>query len=172
MTRATTTSRPCPRHAAGFTLAELLLTVFVIGTAFVAGTWSMSATARTKAAYAEGSGPAAYLARELLALADGLPRAPSGATGATTGAAVVALCSLEGASFSPPILADGSAADGFDGWRQDVDLSIYALDDLTTPTGEDPADGLAPEAARLYRLDVSILHDDELVDAYSWWIHP
>jgi len=172
MTPQATHARALQRRQSGFTLAELLLTAFVIGTAFVAATWSMSALTRTKAAYEQDSGPAMFLAQEIQALADGLPRTPCGVTSATNGAAVAALDSLVNASFSPPILSDGSVAPGFEGWRQNVDLSVCALSDLATPTTDDPADGLPPESALIYRLDVSILHDDELVKTFSWWINP
>lgn len=172
MTPQSTHVHSLRRNQSGFTMAELLLTAFVIGTAFVAATWSMSALTRTKSAYEQDSGPAAFLAQEILAMADGLPRTPCGVTGATNGATVAALDSLVNASFSPPILADGGVAPGFEGWRQNVHLSVYALSDLTTPTADDPADGLPPESARIYRLDVSILHDDELVKTFSWWINP
>ncbi len=165
-------SRKRPGGPAGFTLAEVLLTAVVIGGAFVAGTWSMSATARTKAGYDQAANPAQFLAQEIFTLSDGLPREPSGMTGATSGAGVLALDSLVGASFSPPILADCTLAPGFDGWEQSVELSVYAVDDLATPTSLDPADGLAPESGHVYRLDVSVHHDAELVDSFSWWIHP
>ena len=172
MTRPALSCRAARRATAGFTLIELMLTVFVLGTAFVAGTWSMSATARLKEAYDQDDGPAPYLAREIYALAASLPREPSGLTGATSGAQVVALDSLIGASFSPPIEADGGLTHGLDGWRQNVSLSVYSLDGLSTPSSCDPADGLPPDSAQLYRLDVSILHDGQVVDAFSWWLHP
>ena len=164
--------RPNRQPAAGFTLIELVLTVFVLGTAFLAGTWSMSAVARTKAAYDEAQGPAAFLAHEIMTLADSLPREPSGMTGATSGAGVVALDSLIGASFCPPIMADGSFIPDMMAWRQNVALTVYALDGLTTPMSCDPADGVPPESAQIYKLDVSILHDGQVVDGFSWWIHP
>jgi prepilin-type N-terminal cleavage/methylation domain-containing protein len=160
------------RRPAGFTLIEVLITALVIGTAFVAATWSMAATAKTKAAYDQASSPAPFLAQEIFTLADGLPRVPSGTTGVTSGAAVFALDSLEGASFSPPILADGSEASGFDDWQQDVDLSIHSIDDLDHPADLDPADGLPPESSFVYRLEVSVRHEGEVVDTFSWWIHP
>ena len=172
MSRRPLATRPRARCARGFTLVELMITVLVIGTAFIAGTWSMSATARTKAGYEQAAGPAQMLAQQIQVLADGLPRTPVGMVGAKSGAAVVALDSLIGASFSPPILSDASVAPGFEGWRQDVELSVYSLDDLTTPTADDPADGLDPESALIYRMDVTVLHDEEPVDTFSWWIHP
>lgn len=160
------------RNSAGFTLVEVLITAFVVGSAFVAATWSMSAVARTKAAYENAAGPAGFLAQEIFNLADGLPREPSGMTGATIGNAVVAIDSLINASFSPPILSDGSVAPDMAGWRQNVDLSVFAVDELSTPAALDPADGLPPEAGFVYRLDVSIEHDGKLIDSFSWWLRP
>lgn len=165
-------ARRAARHPSGFTLVELLITALVIGTAFIAASWSMTATARTQSAYGQSAGPAAFLAREIQTLADGLPRAPSGITGATSGAAVTALDALIGASFTPAIHADGSVALDYAGWSQVVDLSVYDLDDPSQPTDDDPALGLAPESSQVYRLDVSVLHGDELIDTFSWWIHP
>ena len=172
MTRNATLPAPRRRPAAGFTLIELVLTVFVLGTAFVAGTWSMSAVARTKAAYDKEKGPAAFLAREIMTLADSLPREPSGMIGATSAAGVLALDSLIGASFCPPIMADGSLIPDLYEWRQNVALTVYELDSLTTPMPCDPADGVPPESAQIYKLDVSILHEGQVVDGFSWWIHP
>lgn len=163
---------PPRARAAGFTLFEVLLAVMILGTALVATTWSMTATARTKAAYDLASGPAPFLAQEIFTLADGLPREPTGVTGATTGAAVVALDSLVGARFAPPILADGSVADGFEGWEQRVNLSVFDLDDLATPTPADPAHGLPAEGGALYRLDVEVWHEGQPADSFSWWIRP
>ena len=160
------------RRSAGFTLVEVLITAFVVGTAFVAATWSMSSVARTKAAYEESVTPAGFLAQEIFNLADGLPRQPSGLTGATVGAGVVALDSLINASFSPPILSDASVAPDMAGWRQNVDLSVFAVDDLDVAADLDPADGLAPEGGFVYRLDVSIERDGKLIDSFSWWLRP
>jgi len=172
MTYAVVAPRTRRAGPAGFTLFEVLLAVFILGTALVASTWSMTATARTKEAYDQAKSPAQFLAQEICTLADGLPRTPIGMTGATSGFAVVALDSLVGAHFSPPILADGSVAPGFDGWAQSVNLSVYDLDDLATPTAADPAAGLAPEAGSIYRLDVEVSLDGEPVDTFSWWINP
>ena len=160
------------RSSAGFTLVEVLITAFVVGSAFVAATWSMSAVARTKAAYENAEGPAGFLAQEIFNLADGLPRQPSGMTGATIGNAVVAIDSLINASFSPPIQSDCTAAPGLEGWRQNVDLAVYSVADLSAPAGLDPADGLPPEAGYVYKLDVSVEHDGKLIDSFSWWLRP
>jgi len=164
--------RAAPRGVRGFTLFEVLMTAVVLGTAFVAATWSMSATARTKAAYDKASSPAAFLASEIFTLADGLPRTPAGTPGANSGAEVLALDCLVGSSFSPPILSDASPAEGFDDWKQVVSLSVYSVANLSVPTGLDPADGLAPESGYVYRLDVSMLQAGEVVDSFSWWLNP
>jgi prepilin-type N-terminal cleavage/methylation domain-containing protein len=161
-----------PRRARGFTLIETLITAFVLGTAFVAATWSMNATAKTKAAYDNAANPSGFLAQEIFNLADGLPRVPSGPSGVSNGFAVVALNSLVGASFTPPILSDKTVAPGFEGWKQKVALSIYAVGALTTPTGMDPKLGIPPESAYVYRLDVTVQKDGADVDSYSWWLNP
>ena len=160
------------RRCRGFTLAEVLITAMVIGTAFVAATWSMAATAKTKAAYDEADNPSGWLAQEIFSLADGLPRTPSGPSGVSSGFAVVALNSLVGANFSPPIAADKTIVPGFDGWKQSVALSIYSVSDLTHPTALDPTLGLPPESDKVYRLDVTVQHDGQTVDTYSWWLNP
>jgi prepilin-type N-terminal cleavage/methylation domain-containing protein len=163
---------PAPRRARGFTLIEVLITAFVLGSAFVAATWSMNATAKTKAAYDDAANPSGFLAQEIFNLADSLPRTPSGTTGVTNGFAVTALDALIGASFSPPILADKTIAPGFDGWKQKVALSIYAVSDPATPTALDPKLGLPPESDHVYRLDVTVQKDGQDVDTYSWWLNP
>jgi len=63
-------------------------------------------------------------------------------------------------------------APGFDGWKQKVALSIYAVGALTTPTGMDPKLGIPPESAYVYRLDVTVQKDGADVDSYSWWLNP
>ncbi len=160
------------RRTAGLTMAELLITAAVMSSALVAVSWSMSATARTHAAFGASDGPAFFMAKEIHALAEALPREPSGATGALVAADVLALDSLVGASFSPPILADGSVIDGFDGWSQTVSLSVFAVDDLSQATADDPAAGLPPDAAKLYRLQVDIADAGDEIDSFHWWITP
>lgn len=156
----------------GFTLLEVLVAAVVLGTSLVAATWSMNATARTQALHELADGPADDLAREIHELASGLPREPSGQVGAHSAADVLALDSLVGASFSPPILADGSVAEGLDGWSQHVDLEVHALSALDTPTDDDPAAGLPPDGDKLYRLVVEIRLDGESAGVFSWWINP
>lgn len=161
-----------PRSASGFTLLELLVTAVVIGGAFVAATWSMSATMRTKAIYDKESSPAFFLAKEIHELADGLPREPSGTTGVTAAADVVALDSLIGAEFSPAVLASGAAAIGFEDFSQHVSLAVYAMDDPDTPTADAPEDGLPPDGDKLYLLDVLIRENGQDLESFQWWINP
>ena len=169
-------SRPVTQSARnsqrGFTLVELLVTALVLSTAFLSATWSMNATARTKEVYAKNQTPAFFLAKEIHELAVALPKTPSGTTGVTTGGAVVALDSLVGARFSPPIFSDGSASDEHDGWKQLVSLAVYDLADPTTPTADAPEDGLASDGTKLYRLEVLVQQDGQDIDTFHWWINP
>lgn len=155
----------------GFTLLELLMTAIVLGTSLVAASWSMSAVARTKVLHEANDDPALALAREVHELALGLAREPAGLTGASTAAQVTALDALVGAHFSPPILADGTTATGYDGWSQHVSLAVHALSDLSR-TGDDPADGLPSDGDRIYRLVVEVRHDGQPVSTSSWWLSP
>jgi prepilin-type N-terminal cleavage/methylation domain-containing protein len=161
-----------PRASAGFTFIELLVTAVVIGTAFVAATWSMSATMRTKAIYDKETSPAFFLAKEIYELADGLPREPSGITGVTALDDVVALDSLIDASFSPAVLASGAVAIGLEDFSQHVSLAVFDMSDPDTPTADAPEDGLPVDGNKLYRLDVLIRENGEDLDTFQWWINP
>ena len=160
------------RTSRGFTFLELLITAVVLGSAFVAATWSMSATMRTKAIYDREDSPAFYLAKEIHELADGLPREPSGVTGATAIGDVVALDSLVGASFSPPVLSSGIEANGYDTFSQHVTLAVYDMDDPTTPTADAPEDGLVADGDKLYRLEVLVRENGQDLESFHWWINP
>jgi len=163
---------PTGRRQRGFTFVELLVTAIILGTSFVAATWSMSATARTKAMHDKAATPAFFLAKEMFELADRLPRQPSGVTGVTLPEAILALDSLDGASFSPPLLADGSAAGDFEGWSQHVDVSVYDMANPATPVPGDAWHALPADAAQLYRLEVAIRCDGQDIDTFHWWINP
>ncbi len=156
----------------GFTLVELLLAAVVIGTAFLAATWSANAAARTRAAYDQASGPAFHLAKEIHELAVGLPRTPSGTTGVTSGAAVVALDSLVGAAFDPAIASDGTASDGHADYSQHVTITVHDMAAPATPTGDAPEDGLPSDGDKLYRLSVLVRENGRDLDTFHWWITP
>lgn len=165
--------RPAARHRArGFTLVEILVATVIVGLAVVAASWAMSSAVTSKAVLAERPYEATLLAREIHELARALPREPSGVVGVTSAAQVLAIDSLVGATFSPPIRADGSLFPGMSGWTQDVSLALYDMDDLTTPTADDPRDAVPASADLLYKLRVRVLKDGSEVDTFEWWIAP
>jgi prepilin-type N-terminal cleavage/methylation domain-containing protein len=174
MVRSKTARVPRPRghRLAGFTLLEVLIAAAIVGVAFVSVTNAMSAATSSKEELASEPFQASQLAQEVHTLSKILSREPSGTTGATSAAAVTALDSLIGASFSPPILADGTQANSLTGWRQSVSLDVYAIDNLSTPTGEDPAALFATYASRMFQLTVTILENGTQVGTYQWWITP
>ena len=160
------------RRQAGFTLLELLITSVILGTAFVAASWSMSATARAQALYETDDTTSLMLAREIHELAVGLSRTPAGTTGVTDASALVAIDGLIGATFSPAVLSDGTAAQGLDGWSQHVSLDVVEWTALDVPTSTDPADGLAGDGSTLYRIHVELRKDGLFVDTHTWWLNP
>jgi len=175
-----TTTRACARLgprarrealAHGFTLVEVLLAALIAGIAMAAVSWTMTSAAQAKSVLAED--PQAYLlAREIRELADSLPRQPSGVVGATLAADVLALDSLHGAVFSPPLRSNRTSQAALTGWAQRVSLAVCTLDDLETPTAESPTLGLARNAQRLYRLTVAITYGGQPVDRFEWWLTP
>lgn len=157
---------------AGFTLVEVLIAGVLASVTMVSVGWAMSAAASTKSILGDSISTAVVLAREIHALADALPRAPSGSVAARDASEVLALDSLDGAVFKPPLRADGSRETALPGWEQRVDLALYSLDDLQTATTEDPRDGVDPQSRRLYQLRVTVLEDGAEVDTFVWWIRP
>lgn len=173
MTPKTDNERFRNRQRLGFTLMEVLVAAAILGAAFVSVTNAMSAASSSRAALQDPDQfTATQLAREIHVLADSLTREPSGTTGVTSAASVVALDSLIGASFSPPIRANLSTDTSLTGWTQAVSLTLYAVDDLTTPTGENPAVAVDPHANRLFLLSVLVTRDSGETDDYRWWLTP
>ncbi len=160
------------RSLQAFTLAEVLIAATIVAVALVAVSDSMSSATSSKAEFADQPAIAARLAQEIAVLAESLPRTPSGTTGVTAGANVVALDSLEGAVFSPPILADRTTDTALDAWEQSVDVDIFTLDNLESPTNESVTTALSGQAERLYRLNVTISRDGEVVDTFRSWCRP
>lgn len=159
------------RGRRGFTLIEVLLAALITGIAMAAVSWTMASAAQAEAVINED--PRAFLlAREIRELADTLVRKPSGAVGVTRGEDILALDSLHGAVFSPPLRSDRTKQAALTGWAQHVALAVCTLDDPATPTGESPTLGLASSAKRLYRLTVAITQDGEAVDRFEWWLAP
>ncbi len=160
------------RPTRGFTLLEILVTAMLLGVSVIAATWAMSTTASSKTVVGEEPSTAARLATEIFELADTLPREPGGVVAATNGTPIDALDALVGASFSPPILADGTTESSLGQWRQQVSLAVYDLTDLSAPTADDPAAGIAADAAKIYMLSVTMLEDGQAVDTFDWWLAP
>jgi len=156
----------------GFTLIEVLVSAALLGVALLSGTWAMSVTSSTKAVVEGDEITAALLAREIYALACTVDKSPSGTFGVTSGASVLALDSLEGAVFSPPIKADTSTWSQYSGWKQAVDLTVYDVSDLSTPTTISPLTALSEDGTSIYKLEVDVYQGTELVDTLSWWITP
>jgi prepilin-type N-terminal cleavage/methylation domain-containing protein len=156
----------------GFTLMEVLVTAAVLGVAFISGTWAMSSASSGKTILEADAIDASLLAREIHALATTLPKAPSGSVGATTAGGVLALDSLEGAVFSPPLKGDGSTDGEHPGWTQTVDLAVFDLSDLSTPTADDPTAGLPEDGPLVYRLTVDVSEGGTTMGTHSWWLSP
>lgn len=157
--------------AHGFTLVEVLLAALIAGIAMAAVSWTMTSAAQAKAVLTQDPQPY-LLAREIRELAESLPRAPSGLLAATRGSDVLALDSLHGAIFTPPLRSNRTAQTALTGWAQRVSLAVCTLDDLEAPTGESPTLGLAHDAQRLYRLTVAVTKDGQTVDRFEWWLTP
>jgi prepilin-type N-terminal cleavage/methylation domain-containing protein len=157
------------RRTAGFTLIEVLLAAVVIVLA-IASSQAVFTTASAKVAYADDSLSARQLAREIRQMAQMLPRESVGSTVVTDAADVVALGSLQGASFSPPIMADGTELSGLTNWEQRIELEVVTLDAPGTRQLTDPRTALSVTSACLYRLKVKILQNDVEVDSFQWWL--
>jgi prepilin-type N-terminal cleavage/methylation domain-containing protein len=159
------------RRCRGFSLVEVLTAAVIVGIALAAVSWSIASAAQARSALAEE--PVAFLlAREVRELAESLPRTPSGGSPATRASEVLALDSLDGAQFSPPLRADMTADASLSGWTQATSLSVCTLANPSVATFEDPAAGLDESAERVYRLTVAVLHDGRLVDRIHWWLTP
>jgi prepilin-type N-terminal cleavage/methylation domain-containing protein len=160
------------RHTThGFTLIEVLVASVVTGIALAAVSWTLLAAAQTQAVLSEDPTPY-LLAREIRELADVLPREPSGVVGVTHASNLMALDSLHGARFSPPVRANRTTQASLSGWSQRVTVSVCTLDDLASTTGESPTTGVGRNAERLYRLSVGIVHDGRDVGRFEWWLTP
>ncbi len=164
-----------PRRSAtdqAATLIDVLVATMILGIALISVTESTSRTVELKATLEQDPTTAYVLAKEIFELAQTLPKQPSGVTAATSPTQVEALDSLAGAEFSPPLLANGSVDSAHTGWTQVVDLALYDLDDLGTPTGEDATAKVGAHQARLYQLRVAVLQGTEEVGVYRWWLTP
>lgn len=160
------------RARRGFTLIEVMLTTVVVGMAVVAVSWMITHANKTQAMHQAETVDPLLLAREVYELAETLDPALSGSGPASAPSEVLALDSLDGASFSPPIRADLTEIATSSGWTQQVDLVAFDVSDLTTKTS-DSVQGTQPTgSALIYRVDVTILEGSSVVDTYSWWLNP
>ncbi len=168
---ASSTRRRAKRGERGFSFVEVLMAtvlmayaVSTIDALFIAG--------QQKAVLNSNPVTARLLANEIRILARLLPTDPSGVLGVTNAVDIVALDSLQGATFSPPILADRSTYDDLSDWSQSVELSTVELDKPGAIVKDLSAGGAGKEVARVFRLAVTIAHDGETVDEFSWFLRP
>ncbi|MHC4845907.1 MAG: type IV pilus modification PilV family protein [Planctomycetota bacterium] len=158
--------RPTPCAAAGLTLIEVLVAAFIVGSVLVSASWAMSQASSSKALLTEDSIEAALLAREIHELALRLPTDASGQPAAAAAADVVALDTLDGAVFSPPINAKPAVIATATGWSQTVAVSVYDLTDTSSAVAAKIA-GATKDQNTLYKLSVTI--KERGVDKGTWW---
>ena len=165
------TRDPATRRKAGMTLIEVLVSAVVVSLALVSGSWALSQASSSKSIHTEAPLTAALIAREIHELALRLPAGPSGQPAATSGADVVALDTLAGASFTPPIRSTLDTIPGTAGWKQSVSVAVYELDKLDKPKvkGYAPID---PGDDRLYRLTVQVSSHGVDQGTWWWWLDP
>lgn len=154
------------RAAAGLTFAEVLLATLVAGTMLVTATSALSTTVETHDQLAAEPVAAFALAREIHSLALTLPNTPGDGSPATTGAGVLLLEDLDGATFSPPINAAGAALSSSAGWTQVVAIDSVNLSSPTTLAADPTA------SSTLLRLTVTVLEGRKTCGTYSWWLNP
>jgi len=160
-----TYTRP-PRAAAGLTLIEVLVAAFIVSSVLVSASWAMSQASSSKAIHTEDTIEAALLAREIHELALRLPTDASGSPVAKKAADVVALDTLDGAVFSPPISAMPAELSSANGWAQTVTVSVYNLTDTSSEVAAKMA-GATKDQNTLYKLSVTI--EERGVDKGTWW---
>jgi len=161
------------RARSGFTLIEVLVATILVGVAVVSTSWAMTNAARAKVQEElEDPITAELVAQEVYELAKSLPSEPSGTHGVTDPADVVALDSLVGARFSPPILADGTADSTKSGWGQIVNLTVYGIGDLDSATLDSALSGLEKSDPKLFQLSVTVTKDGVEVDTWRWFLTP
>jgi len=144
----------------------------VVGLAVVGVTHLMGSAVKTQDVHAKRSIDGLMLAREIHELARTLDRAASGAGAATTADGVVALDSLDGAVFTPPIGADLSTLTGLNGWSQSVDVATYDLSDMSTAVSVGVLETIPKGSGMAYKLTVRILENGTEQDVFEWWVEP
>ncbi len=163
-------ARTQARHA-GLTLIEVLMGTLIVGLVLVSASWAVSQSSTSRHIHEESPINAALLAKEIHELALTLPTAASGAGVAANGAGIVALDSLDGATFSPPIDSAKSSIASAAHWSQEVTVSVYALGDLENPVS-DSFTSETKSSSALYRLSVRVLNGHIDMGTWWWWINP
>ena len=158
---------------AGLTLIEVLVSTVVLGLVVVSAGWALSGASSSQQAHAEEPIDAALVAKEIYELALRQDTASNGSAPARDAAGVSGLDSLDGARFSPPLdatLQTLAIADP-QRWQQDVDLQVYDMSDLETPTSQ-AFTGAAESSSTLFRLIVRVSFRGEDMGTWWWWLNP
>ena len=164
--------RGSSRNERGLTLVEVLTAAVILSMVLIGASYSLNGSARARVALADEGSEAAFVAREIHELAQSLAREPSGSGPVTTGAGVLALDSLDGAVFNPPLRGDGSADASRSDFTQQVDVVVVSLSDPSVPTGQSASMGVDPFDPVLFRVDVTVLQGGTDVGSWSWWLTP
>lgn len=165
-------SRPITPSAtgqAGLTFFEVIGATIVLALAVVSSAMVMTTANSTRAALQAGTIDAALLASHVHEVAVGLSKKTSGLPIASAGNEVLALDTLDGAVFSPPIDARLAVIPGSTGWAQQVDLRTVDPTGATTPRN---FSGPNPVAAAMVELSVTVTHMGRAVDTFTWWLSP
>lgn len=165
------TRHPAARRESGMTLIEVLISTVIVSLALVSGSWALSQASSSKAIHTEAPATAALIAREIHELALALPTAPSGKPAATSGASVVALDTLAGASFSPPIRSTLDTIPNMTNWKQSVSVAVYDLSDLAQPAVKGYA-AIAAGSSQIYRVTVQVSERGVDQGTWWWWLDP
>ncbi len=143
----------------------------VVSLVVVSASWAVSQASTSKHVHEESPINAALLAKEIHELALSLTTAASGKGAAATPGEVVALESLDGASFSPPLDSELEELADNKGWTQNVSVSVYDLTDLETPVSAKFISATKSSAA-LFKLSVQISNGNQDMGTWWWWVNP
>ncbi len=163
--------RPPRRSQRGFSLIEVMLATLLMGYA-IASMNALFTAGQSKAAMNSTPTNARFLANEIRLLAQLLPKEPSGTSAVTSPDDVVALDSLHGAVFSPPILANLSEYENMDDWEQSVAVRVAALAAPEATGTALTSAGISKQAASLFEVQVTVSFDGEVIDTWTWWVKP
>ncbi len=155
------------------TMLEVLVGSVIVGLVVISAGWALSSANESKSIHSEEPIDAALIAKEMYELALRQDTADDGDPPATGAEGVKGLDSLDGASFSPPLnasLAELSLTSAAS-WRQELDLQVFDLSDLDTPTSEDFT-GATDSSSTLFRLTVHVTFRGLDKGTWWWWLNP